>query len=287
MLGSAEAEALAGDIFFRPWRQRVLAACLGSDLPSVLKRIGWAPRLTAFARHPLSLASFLARDFYRRACRWTRPTGLLIAVLGTDGTGKSTLIEDLRLRLAPAFRRVMRFHWAPRVIVPRKHAPPNTHPHAKPSRGALLSSCFLLAVTVDYWIGYLISLKQSRARSGLILFDRYFHDVLIDPRRYRYGGPAWFARWMARLVPSPDLVVILDADERVIGARKAELPAEEISRQRQKYKELQFPGAEKIVVNTEKGEDLTLDKVSYAIVEHLARRFESRHPEWLPMKEAR
>ena len=198
----------------------------------------------------------------------------------------STLIESLHSRLVPAFRRVLRFHWAPRLIVPRKNAAPNTHPHAKPSRGALLSSCFLLAVVVDYWIGYLISLQQSRARSGLILFDRYFHDVLIDPLRYRYGGPAWLARWMARLIPSPDMVVILDADELVIGKRKAELPPEEIGRQRREYKELQFPAAEKIVVNTEKGETLTLEEVSSAIVEHLARRFESRHPEWLPLKEA-
>ena len=239
------------------------------------------------AKHPLRLASFLARDIHRRMRRWIKPTGLLIAVLGTDGTGKSTLIGRLHSRIAPAFRRVLRFHWAPRLIVPRKNAPPNTHPHAKANRGALLSSCFLLAVVVDYWIGYLISLRQSRARSGLILFDRYFHDVLIDPRRYRYGGPTWLARGMARLIPSPDLVVILDANERVIGDRKAELPAEEISRQRQKYKELKFSGAERVVINTEKSEKLTLNEVSSVIVEHLARRFERRHPEWLPVKEVR
>jgi thymidylate kinase len=172
------------------------------------------------------------------------------------------------------------------LIVPRKNAAANTHPHAKPNRGALLSSCFLLAIVVDYWIGYLISLKQSRARSGLILFDRYFHDVLVDPRRYRYGGPPWFARWMARLIPSPDLVVILDADERVIGERKAELPAEEISRQRWKYKELKFPDAERIVVNTDKDRELTLDEVGAAIVQSLALRFQNRHPEWLAVKKS-
>ena len=287
MLGSTEAAVVAGEIFFMPWKQRVLAACLDGNLSSVLKNLRWAPRLTALTRHPVRLASFLARDIHRRMRRWIKPTGLLIAVLGTDGTGKSTLIGRLHSRFAPAFRRVLRFHWAPRLTVPRRNAPPNTHPHAKANRGALLSSCFLLAVVVDYWIGYLISLKQSRARSSLILFDRYFHDVLIDPQRYRYGGPAWLARGMARLIPSPDLVVILDADERVIEERKAELPAEEIGRQRQKYKELKFPGAEKVVINTEKSEKLTLNEVSSAIVEHLARRFESRHPEWLPVKTVR
>ena len=278
-LGPIKAETLANDIFLMPWIQRVLAACLGTDLPSALNGIRRIPWLTAFAKHPLRLATFVARDVYRRGCRWIKPTGLLIAVLGTDGTGKSTLIAHLRSQFAPAFRRVKQFHWAPRLIVPRRDVAPRTNPHLKPARGAILSCCFLLTVVLDYWIGYLLSLRTLRARSGLILFDRYFHDLLIDPQRYRYGGPPWLARWMTSLVPPPDFVVTLDADERAIAERKGELPLEEISRQRQQYKGLQFPGSEWIVVNTEKGEESTLDDVSSAIIEHLARRFESRHPE--------
>ena len=284
-LGPQRAKEIIGETFLEPWRGRVLAGCMEGNLACVLSEVRRIPWLTSAVSQPLNLARFLARDAFRRVQRWVNPTGLLVAVLGTDGTGKSTPIGHLQSQLAPAFRRVKRLHWAPRVVIPLRDAAKHTNPHSKPIRGRLLSSCFLMAVVIDYWLGFLFSLGRCRARSHLILFDRYFHDVLVDPRRYRYGGPRWLAFSMARFIPRPDLVLILDANERVIAGRKAELPLHEILRQRRAYMDLQFPSAVKIAVNTETDEDATQSYVSGAIVGHLARRFEIHHPEWLPRTE--
>ncbi len=56
-----------------------------------------------------------------------------------------------------------------------------------------------------------------------MLNDRHFLDILVDQRRYRYGGPLWLLRLIRRLIPKPDLVNLLDAPPKVLQARKQEL----------------------------------------------------------------
>ena len=85
---------------------------------------------------------------------------------------------------------------------------------------------------VDYIVGYYLTIRPALARSTLVLFDRYLVDALIDPRRYRYGGPRWALEALWWAIPKPDLVVLLDAPTHVLRDRKQELPAEEIDRLR-------------------------------------------------------
>ena len=56
-----------------------------------------------------------------------------------------------------------------------------------------------------------------------MLFDRYHGDLLVDPRRYRYGGPMSLARLIVRFMPQPDLVFFLDATPEILLARKQEV----------------------------------------------------------------
>jgi thymidylate kinase len=73
------------------------------------------------------------------------------------------------------------------------------------------------------------------ARATLVLNDRHFVDILVDPKRYRYGGPLWLLRLIWRLTPKPDLIVLLDAPPEVLQARKQEVPFDETARQRNAY----------------------------------------------------
>ena len=82
-----------------------------------------------------------------------------------------------------------------------------------------------------------LTLHWARARSTLVLYDRHFTDILIDPRRYRYGGPRWALRLNAWLAPRPDLVLLLDAPAETLQARKQEVPFAETARQRALYRE--------------------------------------------------
>ena len=52
-------------------------------------------------------------------------------------------------------------------------------------------------------------------------------DAIVDPKRYRYGGPIWLLNLIWKITPKPDLIVLLDAPAEVIQQRKKEVPFEE------------------------------------------------------------
>ncbi len=177
---------------------------------------------------------YWAADSRRRVQRWRVPTGLHVVMLGVDGSGKSTTMADLAGAMAPAFRRVSSHHLAP-GLARRRAPPPTTEPHRLPPRSLIGSLAKALYWLVDYSLGYWIRVRPALARSTLVLFDRYLVDALVDPRRYRYAGPASLLRLLWRVVPKPDLLLLLDAPAETTQARKREVPAGETGRQRQAY----------------------------------------------------
>jgi thymidylate kinase len=158
---------------------------------------------------------------------------------------------------------------------------PATNPHDEPARGTLGSIAALLVVFLDYWLGYTFVLRPFVARSGLIVFDRYYQDLLVDPLRYRYGGPTWFARLLKPFVPPPDLVfLVLDAEEEVILSRKQEVQPEELRRQRASYRQLTVdPRA--TLIRADRGTEITYGEACRFIVENMVERFRRQHARWL------
>jgi thymidylate kinase len=186
------------------------------------------------AEAPLLRLRQLAADALRIADRLRRPTGLSIAFLGPDGCGKSSVIERLQSELSDAFRRVEYQHLRPRPCAARG-APAHVavvDPHGRARRSVSGSA-------LHFWLRYLSgTIRWTYPRmvsSTLVIFDRYYHDLIADPCRYRYGAPLSWARLLGRAVPQPDLVFILDAPPEVIQARKQEVPFAESARQRAAY----------------------------------------------------
>jgi thymidylate kinase len=280
-LGRPEAEAIAGKIFLGGWNRRVVSACLDGSLPGTLDRARNLPWLTAALRHPLRFAAHALQQANRLARRWMYPTGLLIAVLGPDGSGKDTVINGMSKEIRRGFRRMVFYHWRPHLLLPRKSAPPVTDPHAALPRGALVSSLYLMGFVLDYWAGYALRIRHLLTRGTLVVFDRYFYDVLVDPKRARFGGPAWFAQFLARLVPRPDITLVLDADEHVMYARKGELSVPELQRQRIAYRDLSIGMTVKKTVLTDRDVSHSVADATAAVVSFLHHRFERRDEEWL------
>ena len=186
-------------------------------------------------RHPVAVARARAHSLRRRMRRWwSPPRGLHVVLLGPDGAGKSTTIDRVTDDVASLFpggvemETVAGFRTRPNIA--------SSQPHAKTPRSLPVSIAKVVYWFLYYTPGYWMKVTPTLRRRTLRLNHRYLLDTVIDPRRYRYGGPEWLLRLAWRLAVKPDLVVLLDGPPEVIHARKQEVPFEETGRQCRAYR---------------------------------------------------
>jgi thymidylate kinase len=153
----------------------------------------------------------------------------MIAVMGVDGSGKSSLVERLESKLTP--HGVKGIHVLARIDNTAQPGDVILN-HNKPPR-PLFVSVAKFAVKLVEWGWQYYRLSSLRSKGFVIILDRfYFFDILIDPLKYRYSGPLWLVDAMSRIVPKPNLYLLLDLPEHVALSRKQEVSADEVSRQR-------------------------------------------------------
>ena len=221
---------------------------------------------------PIVPGAYLSESV-RVARRIAHPTGVWVAFLGPDGSGKSTVISRVRDELAPAFRRTRHYHLRPHLeIRDAGDKTVVTDPHAEPPRGKAMSTMKLGYWWIDYSLGYLISVFPALVRSTFVLFDRYYYDLEVDPRRYRYGGSRRLARQLGRLIPRPSLIVVLDLPADVAHERKKEVPRPEIERQRVLYQDIARRYKNGHVVDASRPLDDVIQDVTQLILGVLERR---------------
>jgi thymidylate kinase len=214
------------------------------------------------------------REALRRLRRWVAPSGAFIVLLGADGAGKSTVSAALRHNLRPAFRKTSGAHFGPDLLGRARRRGPDgsTTPHAQVPRTFAASVAKCLLWLFDYTIGYHVAVRPALVRSTLVVFDRYLLDALVDARRYRYGGPRWLLRLVWRLVPKPDLVVLLDAPAAVLHARKPEVAFEESVRQREEYRVLVAGLPYGHIVDADRPPDAVVAEVQQIVLSYLGDR---------------
>ncbi len=217
------------------------------------------------------------REGWRAVRRIARPSGLHLSFFGPDGVGKSTLLTSLAPMLAPVFRRVVYFHSRPRVF-DNAGGSPNTAPHGQPPRGRFVCVLKLFFYFFDHWLGYFLKVLPAKIRAEVVIFDRGFEDVLVDPARYRLYGVSRLARCLAALLPMPDLTFALEAPPEVIHQRKAELPRAEIARQQTVLRALAERRPRWRVVSADQPPEPLTRAVAAEIFRFLAARCARRHP---------
>ena len=135
-------------------------------------------------------------------------------------------------------------------------------PHGKPPRSALLSLGKISFWLLEEWYAHLFHDKKDE----LLICDRYYHDLLVDPRRYRFGGPMSVARLIGKLMPQPELWLLLDAPAEVLQTRKQEVPLAETERQRHAYLEFVLAQKNHCIVNAAQALDRVVADALAAIV---------------------
>ena len=133
----------------------------------------------------------------------------LIAILGSEGSGKSSLVNEIVHRFAACpYAQVKAFHWRPRLIARTHSREPDTERDGRPYRGPIGSDVSLLALAADWLLVYWTRLVHLRAKGYIVAFDGMYLDLVVDPNRYRRGAGPRLARalwWL--LLPKPDLVL--------------------------------------------------------------------------------
>lgn len=210
-----------------------------------------------------------------RLRNWLRPRGLLIACLGPPGSGKSSVIQALSERPLDVFESVHTMELRPGVMrastikdgrAPRKREP----------RGGFTTIVKLMMFVADYWLGYWLWIRPKLVRSTLVVSNRYFDDVLVDPRRYRIDRALAFARLLLRWVPRPELWLVFDIPSQALQGRQEELGEEEATRQRGEYRRLLRGHENVVVLDADQPLDRVIAQAECAIASQLARRTTQR-----------
>jgi thymidylate kinase len=229
-------------------------------------------RSRAIRRRPIRFVTNKLRAWADRVTRMLRPDGISVAFLGPDGAGKSSIISALPSRLAPVFARHDCWGFAPGILnVFRSGKRGTDQPHALKSRSLAVS-----LLRLAYWFAYhtysYFSVRVALARSTLLLHDRSFVDILVDQKRYRYGGPVWMLQLVWRLAPKPDLVILLDAAPEILQRRKQEVPYEVTVRQRASYVALVGAMPSGRIIDAGAPLARVVESVTESILEHLRIR---------------
>jgi thymidylate kinase len=207
--------------------------------------------------------------------RTFQPTGVSLAVLGSDGSGKSTLLANLETLLEPCFRYQETFHFRPAVFQKKKQGV-ITNPHGKPPRNLLISWLKVFYYFADHWAGWFLKVIPGKTRSTLIIFDRNFDDLLVDQKRYRLKGSSTLVRILRQLLPKADRVFILSASAQLIHQRKPELPIAELEAQQSRLQQLAANGTPYVLVSAEQTPEQVTKSVCREVVLYLATREEKR-----------
>lgn len=172
----------------------------------------------------------------KQTCPW-------VALLGVDGSGKSSVLVNLEQTLtATAGKGLFVLHRRPHILhraaAHGRDGLIEQH-YRKPPHGATLSAVKLVIIGLDWLLGYLVYIHGRGAQGIVVVADRHsLLDMLVDPLRYRYGGPPGWVHLAIRLLPMPKTVLLLDAPTAVLQARKQELSREKTSELRHRYLEL-------------------------------------------------
>lgn len=196
------------------------------------RAIGWNLR-----HRPFGLVSGITRFLQTFTGNYLMSrTGFSVGFTGPDGSGKTTVIDRTIERLGDVFATAHAYyHFRPALFGNlgdvahsaglKKEVDRNySDPHRGGKTGVVSSLARLGYYSVDYILGYFAKVKTKTRITRLVIFDRYFTDIICDSRRSRiYLPPKFLNIWRKLFIPSLDYNILLTASAETILSRKREL----------------------------------------------------------------
>jgi len=193
-----------------------------------------------------------------------------VCILGLDGGGKTTLIETLIPLLHSAAVVVEKDH--PRIqssfVRASSEMTPGAEFKAQTPRSSLVSMANVLAWLLDEWLNQFFGKRNLTLR----ITENCWCDLLAAPGRYRYGGPKWFARFVGKLFPSPDLWIMLDPLADNLQTTNPDVHPAKIRRQLDVYRAFVKTRRRYVILDASQPADRVTESAYAAIIDTLAQR---------------
>lgn len=199
--------------------------------------------------------------------RWREPSGLLIACLGPPGSGRSNVVEQLGAQPLAPFSAAHVINIRPRMM-----RPVPVDPDSRVPRGRLGTMAKLMMFVADYWLGYWWQIRPKLVASTMVVSNRYFDDILVDPGYYRIDRFRTMARWLLPWIPRPQLWLVFDVPSEVLQTRTREVAEEEAARLRSEYRKVLRRREDVVVLDASQSLEELSAEAERAIVAQLARR---------------
>lgn len=219
-------------------------------------------------------------------------TGFSVGFTGPDGSGKTTVIDLCIEKLGAVFRTAhVLYHFRPTLFgnlgevahaagVKKEVDRDYSKPHRGGKTGKISSLIRLAYYSLDYILGYFLRVKTRTRITRLVIFDRYYTDIMADSRRSRIYLPQRFLYWFGKLfVPSLDYNILLTASAEHILARKRELDEEGIRSINEKLDYLAGKPGYKLFLN-----EGTPQQAAHAILSYLFAEQHKKNLKRLGMK---
>lgn len=195
------------------------------------------------------------------------PSGLVVALVGPTGTGKSSVVETLKAS-------------------PARHMPCGRIDHLTQERRVLLvlpgtgrpgAGQNLIVATyngVNEWLAHLKWTRYRLTRGRLVIDER---PSLVASLAAGRKGTSWIDRWHRMLAPGPDLIIALDAPTDTLLQRSLGTPPDVVISEREKCATLSALRPDVHHVHAEQPVDRIMADVRDLIIETYKTRTRHRY----------
>jgi len=257
--------------------------CLNEKWEEVAKkRKNWwrSLVLNSFSKKPfIQTLKFL--DFsFSQLKKFITKKGIIIAVIGPDGVGKTTICQSLKDKLDNFyFREFYQYH---------------SHFGLFPELGKIYQRLFRKSISEDnlsqenkigafrailhlFYYGLENFLAWPlifwlKIRGNLIIFDRYFYDFIAANTNSKFA--LWLFWQIVKIIPHPDILFVFKASPEKIYERKKELSLGEIKRQLEAFQNSKISKITSTVfINNEEKINVILEKIEDEIIKALAKKY--------------